>query len=72
MSCPPTRCTRRGVSVRWSCVMALLAITSMPLVRGGALIEDIPDELVEEMKAAHPGVPLFNHAIACPRSMPFF
>jgi hypothetical protein len=37
-------------------VLLLLALASAPLVQSGALIEDIPDELVADMKAAHPGM----------------
>ena len=32
----------------------LLAVACVPCVLGGRLIQDIPDELVEDMKAAHP------------------
>jgi len=36
--------------------MVLAALACMSCVLGGALIEDIPDALVEEMKAAHPSM----------------
>lgn len=47
---------RRLHSARLRYVLLLLALASAPLVRSGALIEDIPDELVADMKAAHPGM----------------
>jgi len=36
--------------------MVFAAAACVPAVLGGSLIEDIPDELVQEMKAAHPSM----------------
>ena len=54
MACHPAR-TRRG-HVRAVLAMVFAAAACVPAVLGGSLIEDIPDELVQEMKAAHPSM----------------
>jgi len=47
---------RRPHDTRMRCMVLLLVLASAPLARSGALIEDIPDELIADMKAAHPGM----------------
>ena len=41
---------------RWLVVATTLAASCLPVVTGGRLVEELPDELVDDMMAAHPSM----------------